>query len=233
MSAGESDTANPSGSAQQFPVVQWGYDPHVVDFRMAELVQQIVEERRRGDQAEKAVSQLQLGNLAGPAQGPDGGVGLEADVTEVFQQAGMVAARVLTEAGRRIEATITTAGDKAADRLKAAAQQAGALEQQARQTLAEGEMERTRIEAAACSAAEQVRARADREARAVVARAQEDAELSWQNAAHQRQLLEAEAEALATLRQRMVEQLGRLYDPLGLIVVDSAGAQDSGERSGS
>jgi hypothetical protein len=231
MSAGEFDTANPNGSAPQFPVVQWGYDQHLVDFRVAELLQHIAEERRRGDQAEEAVSQLQLAIEAGPAQGPDGGVGLEADVAEVFQQAGVVAARVLAEAGRRIEATIMSAGAKAAERLKLAALQAGALEQQARQTLAEGEMERARIEAAACSAAEQVWARADREARAVVAKAQEDAELSWRNVARQRRLLEAEAEALATIRQRMVEQLGRLCGPLGLIVVDSAGAQDLGERS--
>jgi pimeloyl-ACP methyl ester carboxylesterase len=222
MSANESDTAaTPSNSTPPFPVADWGYDRRRVDSRVAELVQQLAAERRRGDQAEHALSQLQLDIHTGPAQGPDQGAAPEADVAEVLQQAGVIAARVLAAAGRRIEATIVAAGVKAADQLKTAAQQASKLEQQARQVLAEAEMERARIEVAAAGAAEQLRARADREAKAVVARAREDAELAWQNAAAQRRRLQAEAEALATLRQRMVEQLGRLYAPLGLIVVDA------------
>jgi len=224
MSAGEPDAVgDPGGGDPQFPVVLWGYDRRLVDMRVAELVRQLADERRRGEQTEQALSRLQLDIDENRIQGPQGGVGVEADVAEVLQQAGVVAARVLAEAGRRIEATITAAGVKAADRLKAAAQQASWLEQQARQLLAEAETERAGIGAAAASAAEQLRARADREARAVVAKAQEDAELAWQNAVRQRRLLEAEAEALATLRQRMVEQLGRVFAPLGLLVVDGAG----------
>jgi pimeloyl-ACP methyl ester carboxylesterase len=222
MSASESDTgANPTDSAPPFPVADWGYDRRRVDSRVAELVQQLATERRRGDQAEQALSQLQLDIHTGRAQGPDEGAALEAEVAEVLQQAGVVAARVLAEAGRRIEATIVAAGAKAADRLKTAAQQANALEQQARQLLAEAEMERARIQAAATRTAEQLWAQADREAKALIAKAREDAELAWQDAAHQRRLLQAEAEALATHRQRLVKQLGRLYAPLGLLVVDA------------
>jgi len=92
-------------------------------------------------------------------------------------------------------------------------------------------MERARIEATATRTAEQVRARADREAKAVVAKAREHAELAWQDAVRQRRLLEAVAEALATHRQRMVDQLGRLYAPLGLIVVD-ADEQHQEEKGG-
>jgi hypothetical protein len=222
MSAGDSGTgANPSGSALQFPVVDWGYERGRVDARVAELVQQLAQQRRRGDQAERALSQLQLDVHAGGAHGPEGGAALEADVAEVVEQAGVIAARVLAAAGRRVEATMVAAGAKAADRLKVAAEQAGALEQRARQVLAEAELERARIQAAAVSAAEQLRAQADREARALVAKAGEDAELAWQDAAHRRRLLQAEAEALATHRQRMVEQLGRLSAPLGLLVVEA------------
>ena len=65
-----------------------------------------------------------------------------------------------------------------------------------------------------------------------MAKARADAELAWQDAARECRLVEAQAEALATHRQRMVEQLGRLYAPLGLIVVD-ADEQDWGGRSGS
>jgi hypothetical protein len=43
--------------------------------------------------------------------------------------------------------------------------------------------------------------------------------MAWQDAVRQRRLVAAEAEALATHRQRMAEQLGRLYAPLGLLVV--------------
>src|SRR5215218_2379408 len=195
MTASESNTAaNPGDSAPPFPVAAWGYDRHLVDLHVAELVQQLAEQRRRGDQAEQALSQLKI--HTGRAQGAEGGAAaLEADMAEVLQQAGVIAARVLAEAGKRIEATIVAAGARAADRLKAAAQQASRLERQARQLLA-------------------------------------DAELAWQDAVRQRRLLEAVAGALATHRQRMVEQLGRLYAPLGLIVVD-ADEQHQEEKGGS
>jgi hypothetical protein len=222
MTASEFDSAaDPSDSGPPFPVVDWGYDRQLVDFRVAELVRQLAQARRRADHAEQAWSQLQRDlHTAGP-QAPEEGAGLEADMAQVLEQAGVIAARVLAEAGRRIEATIVAAGTKAAERLKAAAQQASSLEHQARQLLAEAELERAHIQAAATRTAEQLRAGADREARALVARAREDAELAWQQAVRQRRLLQAEAEALATHRQRMVEQLGRLYAPLGLLVVEA------------
>jgi hypothetical protein len=232
MTARESDTAaDPSDSGPPFPVVDWGYERQLVDFRVAELVQQLAKARRRGDQAEQALLQLQLNLHTGRAQAPEGGA-VEADPAQVLEQAGVIAARVLAEAGRRVEATIVAAGTKAAERLKTAADQASRLEPQARQLLAEAEMEQARIQAAATRTAEQVRARADREARALIAKARADAELAWQNAARQRRLVAAHAEALATHRQRMAEQLGRLYAPLGLIVVD-ADEHDWGGRSGS
>jgi regulator of protease activity HflC (stomatin/prohibitin superfamily) len=233
MTARESNTAaDPGDSAPPFPVVDWGYERRRVDLRVAELVQQLAEERRRANHAERALSQLQLDIHTARPQAPEEGAALEADMAQVLEQAGVVAARVLAEAGRRVEATIVAAGAKAADRLKAAAQQASSLEQQARQLLTEAELERAHIQAAATRTAEQLRVRADREARALVAKAGEDAEAAWQDAVRQRRLLEAMGEALVTHRQRMVEQLGRLYAPLGLIVVD-ADEQHQGEKGGS
>lgn len=224
VSGSEIDPAgDPIAGDSPFPVVLWGYDRGPVDVRMAELVRQLADEGRRASQAEQALSRLRQDIEGGQVQGPEEDVGVAADMAEALQRAGVVAARVLAEAGRQIEATVTAAEVKAADRLRAAAQQAGRLEQQARQLLAEAEMERASVEAAAVSAAERLWARADREARAVIARAQEDAELAWQDAVRQRQLLQAEAEVLATLRQRMVAQLERLCVPLGLVVVDGAG----------
>ena len=52
-----------------------------------------------------------------------------------------------------------------------------------------------------------------------MAKVRQDAEVAWQDAVRQRRLVEAKAVALATHRQRMVEQLRRLYAPLGLVVV--------------
>jgi hypothetical protein len=224
MSATEPGTAGDSGdSAPQFPLELRGYDRRSVDACLAELVEQLASERRRGDRAERALSQLRLGIKAHEARAPDRVASLEADVGEVLQQAAVAAARLLAEAGRRIEATIETAGAKAADRLRIAAEQASNLEQQARATLVEAETERVRIEAAAIQAAEQLRARADREANAIIAGAHEEAELAWQAAAHQRRLLEAEADRLTDLRRATIERLGRVYAPLGLILVDSSG----------
>ena len=211
MTAGESDTAaDPSDSGPRFAVADWGDDRGLVDARVAELARQLAEARRRGDQAERALSQLQLAIHPPRGPGPQGAVALEADPAQMLEQAGVIAARVLAEAGRRVEATILAAGAKAADRLKTAAQQASSLERQARQLLAEAELERGRIQAAASRTAEQLRAQADREGRALIAKAREDAEVAWRAAVRQRRLLEAEAEGLATHRERMVEQLGLL-----------------------
>jgi regulator of protease activity HflC (stomatin/prohibitin superfamily) len=233
MTASESNTAaDPDDSGPPFPVVDWGYDRRRVDLRVAELVQQLAEEQRRADHAEQALSQLQRDIHTARPQAPEGSATPEADMAQMLEQAGIIAARVLAEAGRRVEATIVAAGTRAADRLKAAAQQASSLEQQARQLLAEAELERAHIQAAATRTAEQLRAGADREARAVVAKARADAELAWQDASRQRRLLQAEAEALGTHRQRMVEQLGRLYAPLGLLVV-AADEPHRDARSGS
>src|SRR5919108_901137 len=111
MSASESDSgANPSDSASPFPVADWGYERRRVDSRVAELVRQLAAERRRGGQAERALSQLLLDVHTGRAQGPEGGAALEADMAQELEQAGVIAARVLAEAGRHVEATILAAG---------------------------------------------------------------------------------------------------------------------------
>lgn len=230
MTASESDTAaDPSHRGPGFPVADWGYERGLVDARVAELGQQLAAARRRGDQAERALSALGLDLPARHGQGPGGAV--EADPAGLLEWAGVVAAGVLAEAGRRVEATILAAGVKAAARLRTAAERAGSLEQEARQLLVEAEGERVRIRVAATRRAEQVRAGADREARALIAKARGDAEVAWEAAVRERRRVAAQAEALATHRQRMVEQLGRLYGPLGLLVVD-ADEHDRGGRSG-
>ncbi len=145
MSAHESGTAaDPSDRGPLFPVVDGGYDRRLVDLRVAELVQQLAQEQQRAEHTEQALAQLRRAVHTGPGQGREG-VFLGADMAQVLERAGVIAARVLAVAGRQVEATILAAGAKAAGRLQAAARRASDLEQQARQLLAEAELERAGV----------------------------------------------------------------------------------------
>jgi hypothetical protein len=64
----------------------------------------------------------------------------------------------------------------------------------------------------------------------MLAKAQEEAALAWEKAARERVLLEAEAERLSSLRQRMVERLGQVYAPLGLSLVDTRREPEPGSE---
>jgi hypothetical protein len=279
---GTYDPTDPTGSVAQFPVVLRGYERHLVDARLAELVEGLDRQRRRADQAEQALQQLQQAIKAG-RQLPAWFASLGAEVRQVGEHAAKAAEQLLAQAGTRAQAAIDgaeaeatsrrqaaedqarnleqtaqqtlaqaeaerdrrdreataaaerlvaeadkraqeamdTAAAQAASRLKAADDQARNLEQTAQQTLAQAEAERARIQAEATAAAEEVRAQADRDAAAMLDKAQEEATLAWQKAARERGLLDAEMERLTTLRQRMVEQLGQVYAPLGLTLVDT------------
>jgi hypothetical protein len=275
-------TYDPAGSVSQFPVVLRGYERHLVDARLVELVEELHKQRRRADEGEQALEHLQQEIKAGQ-QLPAWFTSLGAEVRKVGQHAAIAAEQLLFDAGKRAQAAIDgveaeaasrrkaaeeqahdleqtardtlaqaeaerdrrqreataaaerliaeaeiraqeamdTAATQAAARLKAAEDQASNLEQHARETLAQAEAERARIQAEANAAAEEVRAQADRDAAAMLDKAQEEATLAWQKAARERVLLEAEMERLTTLRQRMVEQLGQVYAPLGLTLVDT------------
>jgi hypothetical protein len=221
MSATQPDVpADSPASTPQFPLVLRGYDRHLVDTRVAELVEQLNKERERSHQAEEALQQLQLDIKAG-RQLPQWFANLGAEVRQVGEQAGIAAETLLGEAGKHAQATVDAAQVEAADRVKAAEAQANSLEETARKALEEAQTERARIQAEATAAAEETRAQADRDASAILAKAHEEATLAWQKAARERVLLEAEAERLTTLRRRMVEQLGQVYAPLGLTLVDT------------
>jgi hypothetical protein len=275
-------TYDPTGSVAQFPVVLRGYERHLVDARLVELLHQLEEQRRRADEAEQALQHLQQ-EIKDGRQLPAWFTSLGAEVRKVGQHATIAAEQLLFDAGKRAQAAIDgaeaeaasrrkaaeeqarnleqtardtlaeaeaerdrrqreataaaerliaeaetraqeamdTAATQAAARLKAAEDQASNLEQRAQETLAQAEAERARIRAEATAAAEEVRARADRDATATLDKAQEEATVAWQKAARERVLLEAETERLTTLRQRMVEQLGQVYAPLGLTLVDT------------
>jgi hypothetical protein len=213
--------ADSGDGVSQFPVVLRGYDRQLVDGRMAELAEQLAAERQRSEQAERALQQLHMEVKEGRQQLPGWFADLGDEVSQVVQEAGLAVGRLLTETGTRAQAALDAVKAQAAERLKAAEEQASTLEETARQRLAEAEATKARLNAEATTAAEQVRAQAERDAQAIVSRAQEQADAAWQQAAQERRMLAAEAERLGTLRKAMVEQLTRVYAPLGLTLVDT------------
>jgi len=207
-----------------------------VDSFVTGLVEQLERERQRSDQAERGLRQLQQDIEQGRAQVPAWFSSVGEEIDQVLDNAGRAAAKLLAEAGRRIQAATDAADVQAAERLREAEEQVRKLEEGARAALQDAQAERARVEAAASRAAEEQLARADRDTKALLARTHDEARRVHEHADHERRQLEAEREQLATLRQSMVEQLVQVYAPLGLTLVDARGeiqapAQD-GQRTG-
>jgi cell division septum initiation protein DivIVA len=224
MSAAQPGPAAPTAvTIPRFPITLWGYERRYVDSFVTGLVKQLEGERQRSDQAQRALRQLQQDVEHGRAQVPAWFSSVGTEIDQVLDNAGRAAAKLLAEAGRRIQAATDAAEIQAADRLREAEEQVRRLEETARLALADAQTERARIEAAAARAAEEQRARADSETKALMDRAHEEARRVEEHAANERQQLEAERQRLATLRQSMVEQLVQVYAPLGLTLVDARG----------
>jgi hypothetical protein len=224
MSAAQSSPAAPTAvTVPRFPITLWGYERRYVDSFVTGLVKQLEGERQRSDQAQRALRQLQQDVEHGRAQVPAWFSSVGTEIDQVLDNAGRAAAKLLAEAGRRIQAATDAAEIQAAERLREAEEQVRKLEEAARAVLADAQSEGARIEATAGRAAEEQLALADRETKALVARANEEARRVQDHAASERQQLEAERQQLATLRQSMVEQLVQVYAPLGLTLVDARG----------
>ncbi len=214
MSAAQPDPPRaPTVDSPQFPP----------DSYLAGLAGELDLERQRAHQAQRELQQLQLDVRQGRAQAPAWFANVGTDVDRVLEEAGRAAAKLLAEAGRRIQVAIDAAEVQAGERLKLAEEQARQLEQAARATLVDAQTERSRIEVEATTAAGERRAQADRDAKALLAKAHDEAGRALDQAARERQLLEAESQRLATRRQAMVEQLVQVYAPLGLTLVDTRG----------
>src|SRR6266540_1447937 len=198
----------PAVTLPRFPITLSGYERRYVDSFVTGLVEQLERERQRSDQAERGLRQLQQDIEQGRAQVPAWFSSVGEEIDQVLDNAGRAAAKLLAEAGRRIQAATDAADVQAAERLREAEEQVRKLEEGARAALQDAQAERARVEA------RRVHEHAD----------------------HERRQLEAEREQLATLRQSMVEQLVQVYAPLGLTLVDARGeiqapAQD-GQRTG-
>jgi cell division septum initiation protein DivIVA len=224
MSAAQSGPAAPTAvTVPHFPITLWGYERRYVDSFVTGLVKQLERERQRSDQAERALGQLKQDVEHGRAQVPAWFSSVGTEIDQVLDNAGRAAAKLLAEAGRRIQAATDAAEIQAADRLREAEEQVRKLEETARLALADAQTERARIEEAAARAAEEQLARADHDTKALMDRAHEEAQRVQEHAASERRQLEAERQRLATLRQSTVEQLVQVYAPLGLTLVDARG----------
>jgi cell division septum initiation protein DivIVA len=224
MSAAQPGPAAPTAvTIPRFPITLWGYERRYVDSFVTGLVKQLEGERQQSDQAKRALRQLQQDVEHGRAQVPAWFSSVGTEIDQVLDNAGRAAAKLLAEAGRRIQAATDAAEIQAADRLREAEEQVRKLEETARLALADAQTERARIEEAAARAAEEQLARADHETKALMDRAHEEARRVQEHAASERRQLEAERQRLGTLRQSMVEQLVQVYAPLGLTLVDARG----------
>jgi hypothetical protein len=224
MSVAQPDpAANPAVTLPRFPVTLWGYERRYVDSFVTGLAEQLERERQRSDQAERGLRQLQQDVEHGRAQVPAWFSSVGTEIDQVLDNAGRAAAKLLAEAGRRIQAATDAAELQAAERLREAEEQVRKLEEGARATVEDAQAERARIEAGARRAAEEQLARAERDTRDMLARAHDETRRLQDHAEHERRQLEDERTQLASLRESMVEQLVQVYAPLGLTLVDARG----------
>jgi hypothetical protein len=203
-----------------------------VDSFVTGLVEQLERERQRSDQAERGLRQLQQDVEKGRAQVPAWFTSVGTEIDQVLDNAGRAAAKLLAEAGRRIQAATDAAELQAAERLREAEEQVRKLGETARAALEDAQAERARIEAATGKAAEEQLARADRDTKALLASAHDEARRVHEHADRERQQLEDERTQLAALRQSMVEQLVQVYAPLGLTLVDARGEIQASTQDG-
>ena len=228
VTAIDPDSGEADVGAGHFPVVLRGYDRQLVDARLGELAGQLEMERRQRLNAEQRLDQGDGGNaLAVRDQPTPSFLSLGARAAKVFEEAGTVAERLIGEAQEQARLVIDAAQAEADERLKAAEEQASALEREAGERLGEAEAARMRMEAEAAEAAEAVLADAERDAEAQRAEAREEIRRAWLKADRERQLLEAEAQRLQTLRRILAEQLDQVHTHLGLALrATGDGAED-------
>jgi hypothetical protein len=192
-----------------FMIVLRGFDRRQVEMWAAEVANQIEQERRRADEAEKRAYRAQIEGKGAPSFSH-----LGSHVASILEEAGKSAENMLADAADRAQETIDGAEEEAAEIIKAAEHRAGEIEGEARRTLEEAQAEGARVEEEALQAAEEMRAQAEQDARAVLEEARDATDMIWQEAERERLGVEAETIRLETLRHRSLEQLGRVYGHL-------------------
>src|SRR6266511_1665576 len=119
----------PAVTLPRFPITLWGYERRYVDSFVTGLVEQLERERQRSDQAERGLRQLQQDIEQGRAQVPAWFSSVGEEIDQVLDNAGRAAAKLLAEAGRRIQAATDAADVQAAEREQLATLRQSMVEQ--------------------------------------------------------------------------------------------------------
>lgn len=214
----------------EFPVVLRGYDRQQVHTFIQVLSARIANERRRAEQAERAMAQMRLEVAAVRDQPPPSFEHLGAEAAKVLEQAGTSAKLLVEEARGRGEAVVREAEAQAADVISRAEQQAAELDAEARQMLSEAGGERDRILTAAAAEAEQLRTRAEEDARTALEEVRQETDRVRQKAISEQAALEAEGARLRESRGRMLGYLNRIHADLGALLAEASAGEPEGAR---
>jgi hypothetical protein len=201
--------SEPKVDMPDFMIVLRGFDRRQVEMWAAEVANQIEQERRRADEAEKRAYRAQIEGKGAPSFSH-----LGSHVASILEEAGKSSENMLADAADRAQEAVEAAEEEAAEIIKAAEHRAGEIEGDARRTLEDAQTEGGRVEEEALQAAEEMRAQAEQDARAVLEEARDATDMIWQEAERERLGVEAETIRLETLRHRSLEQLGRVYGHL-------------------
>jgi cell division septum initiation protein DivIVA len=210
----------------EFVLVRRGVDRRQVEEWGKKLTSLIERERRRAEQAERALYRTQL-----EAKGTPSFTHLGSHAAGIIEEAGQSAEKMLLDAAERAQDTVGRAEAEAARIIEVAEGQAGEVEDAARQ-----DAERLRAEGARAAeevrkAAEGFRAQTEQKARSMLEDAREAAEALWHEAERRRVAVEGETRRLEALRERTHQQLARMYghleSVLGEVQRGLGGAQDA------
>jgi cell division septum initiation protein DivIVA len=215
----------------EFVVVRRGVDRRQVEEWGKKLTSLIERERRRAEQAERALYRTQL-----EAKGTPSFTHLGAHAAGIIEEAAQSAEKLLLDAEARAQDAVGRAEAEAAGIVEEAEGRAGKIEGAALK-----DAERLRAEGARAAeevrkAAQGFRAQTEQKARSLLEDAREAAEALWQEAERKRVAVEGETRRLEALRERTHEQLARMYghleSVLGEVRRGIGGAEDAGEEPG-
>jgi hypothetical protein len=220
----------PTLDMPQFVVVRRGLDRQQVEAWGKQLTSQIQQERRRADQAEQALYRTQLEPTGTPSF-----THLGSHAAGIIEEAGRSAENLLLDAAERAQEAVDEAEADAAEIITAAEGRAGEIEGAARQDAQRLRAEGARVAEETRQAAEAFRAETEETAHSLLAEAREATEALWQQAEQERLAVEGETRRLEGLRQRTLQQLGRMYGHLESVLEEVrlgiGGAQDVQEEA--
>jgi hypothetical protein len=216
VSATEVNAFQPQSSTEptldmpQFAVVRRGLDRQQVEAWGKQLASQIQQEQRRADHAEQALYRTQQeARKTTPSF-----THLGSHAAGIIEEAGRSAEQLLLDAAERAQETTDAAEADAVEIITAAEDRSGEIEAAARQDAEELRAEGARVAEETRQAAEAFRAQTEETAHSLLAEAREATEALWQQAERERLAVEGETRRLEGLRQRTLEQLGRMYGHL-------------------